>query len=215
MIGTFAISGRKKLRCVRGTPAVEGKHFHFRQAQHPAAKASGLVLANARSNLFDSAWDLKAGVHAGVLPDLGHFWPWLNDLCVHALDGLSDELKRQFMPPVLRTWPLTDTSREPLTIRGIQWPEVLFAAGEESPTLPSSLRSRADIDAVLATPEATSAVVRGDTATVERLSSVTTTSSALQVRAALGLVCSVKRGVLAIALTGAQGAHDRARARVP
>ena len=43
---------------------------------------------------------------------------------------------------------------------GVQWPEVLLAAGDDEIARPrSSLRARADVDAVLATAELTRAVV--------------------------------------------------------
>lgn len=177
---TSRLDATPKMRCIRGTNALEGQHMHTRQAQHPGAKASGLVLANARSCLFDFAWDMKALARAGLIPDLGHFWPWLNDLCVRALAGLPEHERAEATPPVLRNWRLTDTSHEPLTRRGVQWDEVYTAAGDDQIARPpSALRARADIDAVLATTELTRAVVRGDAAAVGRLSRVVTDPAAL------------------------------------
>ena len=75
---------------------------------------------------------------------------------------------------------MTDTSYEPLTNFGIQWEELLLGAGEDmTARMPSSVRSRAHIDAVLATAEVTRAVVRGDAAAVLRMSGVATDASSL------------------------------------
>ena len=75
---------------------------------------------------------------------------------------------------------MTDTSYEPITNFGIQWEELLLGAGEDmTARMPSSVRSRAHIDAVLATAEVTRAVVRGDAAAVLRMSGVATDASSL------------------------------------
>ena len=178
-VGRYSKGVRPRLRCIRGTNALEGQHLHFRVAEHPCARASGLVLANARGNLFDWAWNLKALVRAGLLPNLGHFMPWLNDLALHALAGLSDDEFKLCCPPSLRRWLMTDVSVEPLTAFGIQWKELLRAAGEHETRAPSMLRTRADIDAVLATTELARAVCRGDAAGVARLSGITTDAGSL------------------------------------
>ena len=100
-IGRFTKGTRMRMRCLRGTNALEAQHLHFRLAEHPCARASGLVLANARANLYDHVWNLKALVHAGLLPDLGHFMPWLNDLAMHALAGMTPEAFKACCPPSL------------------------------------------------------------------------------------------------------------------
>ena len=39
-IGVYAKSGRKKMRCIRGTNALEGQHMHTRQARRRRAWSS-------------------------------------------------------------------------------------------------------------------------------------------------------------------------------
>ena len=177
-VGSFTRGVRRRIRCLRGTSGLEGMHLHFRIAQHPGARACGPVLANARSNLFDYVWNIKALVRAKLIPDIGHFWPWINDLCVRALDGMPE--RDAAIPPVLRRWVLTDTTREPVTEFGIQWAEVLVALDGGTAQPRSALRVRADVDAVLATAEVMSAVVRGDAAAVQQLSGVVTDSGSLE-----------------------------------
>ena len=70
------------------------QHLHYRVAQHPGARASGLVLANARQILHDGAQMMKALARAGVLPDLGHVFPWLNDLALQSIATLPDDERR-------------------------------------------------------------------------------------------------------------------------
>ena len=81
---------------------------------------------------------------------------------------------------MLRRWVLTDTTREPVTEFGIQWAEVLVALDGGTAQPRSALRVRADVDAVLATAEVMSAVVRGDAAAVQQLSGVVTDSGSLE-----------------------------------
>ena len=139
------------------------------------------MLANARQILHDGAQMMKALARAGVLPDLGHVFPWLNDLALRCVASMPEAERREATPASLRAWPSTDVSRDPLTMNGIQWPEVLIAAGEgDAARAPSALRSRADVDAVLATAECARAVVRGDAAAVLQLSGVSTDSTSLE-----------------------------------
>ena len=82
------------------------------------------------------------------------------------------------LPPALREWRRTDTSRAPLTLRGIDWAhvKVLKALGPEILNL-SPLRSDADVSAVLQEPQL---VLRGDAAGIARATGVRTSESRLK-----------------------------------
>jgi len=77
-------TGFEVYRCVRGGSALEGQHLHYRMAEHVAAKSAGLLAANARMNLFDYEWNVRAAFraprdHRGYRTDVGCTELWLID----------------------------------------------------------------------------------------------------------------------------------------
>jgi hypothetical protein len=132
------MDGRLKFRCKRGGNAIEGGHLHIRAGQHPGQKGTlSPRTEHARMLLQDFAWDVKAGVTAGIMRGVGHSWLWLADAVVHLLRDQPTE----FMPPSLRpvagrpNYLCTDTSVEPVCKRG-------FLCGMKSLRLRTRARHR-------------------------------------------------------------------------
>lgn len=88
-------------RCLRTASPLEGQHFHYRLAQHPAAKRASLKLIHARGIAFDFAWNVKAAVKARLMPDVGHFHLWYVDLLCDIYHDLNIPTER--MPKLLQT----------------------------------------------------------------------------------------------------------------
>ena len=109
-------------------------HLHYRASQHPCAKGSGLFGMNVRAILFIWAWNVKAAVRAGLIPDLGHTDVWRADQIINALHGLPNEC----LPPYLRSMNRTQTNQDPLTTIGVQFDE-LGIVGKQLQRLPSNL----------------------------------------------------------------------------
>ena len=101
--------------------------------------------------MFDFAWSLKAAAAAGRMKDIGHSQPWLID--DHA-DVCRKWLPETDLPPLLRQWKRTDTSREPCTFSGIDFEmQNLRADAGGKGIAVSALRSDADFNAVMRVPE--------------------------------------------------------------
>ena len=83
-------------RCLATASALEGMHFHYRQAQHPSAKCCSLALMHARSCSFDFVWNVKASVKASLMPDVGHYYLWLVDALVDVYHGLGVSVPKLF-----------------------------------------------------------------------------------------------------------------------
>jgi hypothetical protein len=66
------------------------------QAQHPGAKSCSLELMHARSCVFDFVWNIKASVAARLMPDVGHFCPWLVDALIDVYRDLGIPLPKLF-----------------------------------------------------------------------------------------------------------------------
>ena len=165
--------GTQRYRCMRSGSAIEGHHLHYRLAQHPGAK--GRVsprLENACMNLFDLAFNICAGVKAGVLPDLGHFEPWWNDAAIAALGPNPNP---EHVPPSLRQWHCINNDAEPICKRGILWDELDAAKDltESSPQRILPLRTDEDVAAVMQHPED---IIRRDVASIERKTGLRTTA---------------------------------------
>ena len=101
--------------------------------------------------MFDLAWSLKAAAAAGRMKDIGHSQPWLIDTLADVCRGWLPETD---LPPLLRNWKRTDTSREPCTFRGIDFEmQNLRADAGGKGIAVSALRSDADFNAVMRYPE--------------------------------------------------------------
>ena len=174
--------GRLKFRCKRGGNAIEGGHLHIRAGQHPGQKGTlSPRTEHARMLLQDFAWDVKAGVTAGIMRGVGHSWLWLADAVVHLLRDQPAE----FMPPSLRddasrpNYLCTDTSVEPVCKRGFLWDEIAAVKDARETTTEkrtSPLLSDEDIDLALQHPEL---IVEHDAAGLERACGLRTTDAIL------------------------------------
>ena len=85
------------------------------------------------------------------MKDIGHSQPWLIDALADVCRGWLLETD---LPPLLRQWKRTDTSREPCTFRGIDFElqDLQADAGGKGISI-STLRSDADFNAVMRFPE--------------------------------------------------------------
>ena len=115
-----ASTGLQRYRCIRSSSALEGYFLHLRLAQNAQAKGAGLRFENARGNLFDYAWTVRAAVVAGKMPDVGHCQLWmvdaLYDVCCAHTKG-----NKTTWPPFLKSWSKVDTTVDPTTFRGINF----------------------------------------------------------------------------------------------
>jgi hypothetical protein len=81
------------------------------------------------------------------MKDIGHSWPWLIDALADVCRRLGWRLPETDLPPLLRQWKRTDTTREPCTIRGIDFEmqNLRADAGGRGIAI-SALRSDSDAD---------------------------------------------------------------------
>jgi hypothetical protein len=102
-------------RCLRTSSPLEGLFFHLRLSQSALAKGGGLELENARGNLFDLVWTIKAAIKAGKMKDVGHYNLWmvdsLHDMCTSYTGGNESS-----WPDFLKGWSKVDNTIEPLHI---------------------------------------------------------------------------------------------------
>jgi len=141
------------------------------------AKSSGYKLETARSNLFDFAWNVRAGERAGHMPRHGHFSLWLVDTLARLCDGWL-EPNTEAYPPTLRGWRRTRLDVAPLTTRGIDWPSLkaLTGAGAQAIGL-STLERPEEVQAVL---QHGALAAAGDAAGIERATGLRTSGARLQ-----------------------------------
>ena len=167
--------GTLRFRCLRGG-AHEGHHLHFRMTIHPGARGRiSPRLLNAKTNLWDFVWNIRAAITAGLMPDTGHFWLWWND---YAIAALGPNPNPDHIPPALRNWHCIDTTADPICQRGILWDELdaIKDLQASSPQRISPLRSDEDIATVMQYPED---VVTHDAAAIERNTGIRTTAKHL------------------------------------
>ena len=74
---------------------------HLRAAEHPGAKASGPVTANARFCIYDFAWNVRMAFRYGLIPNIGCTELWLADAALGTICDLPLELQRKILPPIL------------------------------------------------------------------------------------------------------------------
>ena len=194
-------------RSRRSTSALEGYHLHLRAAQHPCGKGAGPMLEVARSNLFDFAWNVKAAVAANRMVDHGHFALWLIDALADVCRGWLDEGHAQ-RPAALRSWHRTDTTIAPITVRGIDWAQLLRLKEQGAQAVElSPLQTTAELNRVLAHPQL---VARGDAAGIARETGIVTSVKRLQKLAAR--IASVARARALLEAHGVQNLQNRVRA---
>ena len=113
-------TGFEWFRCFRTTSPLEGYHLHLRAAQAATAKGAGPRYEISRSNLFDFAWNLNAAMKAGKMKKIYHYQPWLIDMLARMLKGteLLDVCS------ALVGWKTVDTTVPPVTLRGIDRPQL-------------------------------------------------------------------------------------------
>ena len=151
VVGFHPITRLARLRTLRNSSDLEGHFLHYSRALHPTAKAASGRNLHVRTNLFDFQWSLKAAAASGRMKDIGHSQPWLIDALADVCRGWLLETD---LPPLLRQWKRTDTSREPCTFRGIDFElqDLQADAGGKGISI-STLRSDADFNAVMRFPE--------------------------------------------------------------
>ena len=136
-------TGLKKYRCLRTSSPLEGYHMHLFAAIHPAASHMHGRAQTVRSNLFDFAWNVKAGIKANVLHEAaGCMWLWLLDYIAGIMKDVDDTDK----PVFLQHWVAVDTTWEPLTRRGVLEDALKMARGDNET---SPMRSKANMAKLL------------------------------------------------------------------
>ena len=162
------------------------------------AKHSGFKIEAARSNLFDFAWNVRAGQRAGHMRCHGHYHLWLVDTLANLCDGWLT-LGSEAEPPALRGWRRTRLDVAPMTKRGIDWEQLkrLTDVGAQALGV-SALQSREEQQLVLQYPALVGA---GDAAGIERATGVRTSSNQL-----LALAARACQQAACDAMLNAQGA---------
>ena len=167
-------TGFEWFRCFRTTSPLEGYHLHLRAAQAATAKGAGPRYEISRSNLFDFAWNLNAAMKAGKMKKIYHYQPWLIDILARMLKGteLLDVCS------ALVGWKTVDTTVPPVTLRGIDRPQLalLQQLGGQAVEL-ATLSSDAEVQKILQYPEL---VARGDAAGIARRTGVRTSAARLK-----------------------------------
>ena len=117
--------------------------MHLFAAIHPAAPHMHGRAQTVRSNLFDFAWNVKAGIKANVLHEAaGCMWLWLLDYIAGIMKDVDDTDK----PVFLQHWVAVDTTWEPLTRRGVLEDALKMARGDNET---SPMRSKANMAKLL------------------------------------------------------------------
>jgi hypothetical protein len=153
----------------RNSSALEGHHLHYRQSQHPAAKASGPITTAGRTLLFDLNWNVRAGVAAGLVPDVGHSHIWFVDALLDVVN--VNKLGDDCVPPLFRSWRRTETMSDPMLKWGVQF-EALGLGGQGA--LPSPIHKEADIAKVLESRASAELVAQRNVAALEHATGVAT-----------------------------------------
>jgi hypothetical protein len=188
----------------RNSSALEGGHLHYRLSQHPGAKASGPITTAGRTLLFDLNWNVRAGVAAGLVPDIGHAQIWLVDALLDVVN--VNNLGGDCVPPLFRSWRRTETRLDPILTWGVQF-EALGLGGQGA--LPSPIHKEADIAKVLESRASAELVAQRNVAALEHLTGVATESRHLD-----SLVSRTAKRHRAVNTLNQHGAEDvRARLR--
>ena len=115
-------SGCDQYRCLRSNSPIEGWHCHLRRGLDSCAKHSSPRIMHSRLMGTSWRWTIKAMVHAGLLPPVGHFELHLRDRLCDLVRGTALAAMRR-----LERWQRVDQSKAPTVPRGIH--EGLFSCG--------------------------------------------------------------------------------------
>ena len=137
--------GRKELRSLRTSSALEGMHHSMNcrrlnpqnSAQHSMAKHSGPRRKNASLRSLQLGWTVKAAIKAKMMPRIGHFQVHPRYRLIHIIKGTPHETRL----PMVQGWPSVDLEKPSIVPRGVDCIGLLPREQGELPPPPAAAHS--------------------------------------------------------------------------